>query len=126
MYAGSNIHMAYMVGCNNLSTTQNVFNNCKRLKKVFGTLKSISWTEYCFTYCYSLEEIQIDKLQNSLKFNDSSKLSASSIAFMINNALSTPSFTITLHPTAYARAIADSDVQAALAAHTNVTLAQAS
>lgn len=126
MYASSGIYMAYMVGCNNLGNTQNVFNGCNKLKKVFGTLKATSWNNVCFTNCYSLEEIQISSLKNSLYFNQSSKLSTSSIAFMITNEASTSAITITLHPTAYARAIADSDVQAALAAHTNVTLAQAS
>lgn len=57
-------------------------------------------------------------------FPDSSLLEAASVAYMINYAKS-GEMTITLHADAYARAIADDDVQAALEAHTNVTLASA-
>lgn len=57
-------------------------------------------------------------------FPDSSLMEAASVAYMINYATSGDK-TITLHATAYARAIADDDVQAALAAHPNVTLASA-
>jgi hypothetical protein len=44
---------------------------------------------------------------------------------MINNAAPTSAIVITLHPTAYAMAIGDSDIQAALKAKQLVTLASA-
>lgn len=66
----------------------------------------------------------ITGLSTSIEFKQSPLLSTASVAYLINHA-GTAAITITLHATAYARAIADADVQAALAAHTNVTLASA-
>ena len=44
---------------------------------------------------------------------------------MINNEAATSAITITLHASAYARAMADESILAALEAHTNISLAQA-
>lgn len=56
---------------------------------------------------------------------NSPNLSINSVVNLINSAVTTKSVIITLHATAYARAIADADVQSALDAHPNVSLAQA-
>ena len=50
-------------------------------------------------------------------------LSAESVQYMIENATD-KTITITLHPEAYERAIADAGVQTALANKTNVSLAK--
>ena len=96
------------------------------LKNVFGILdlSGVTSDVSVFYAAYSLESIQVKGLKTNMSFGRSSRLTAASVAYMINNA-GTAAFTITLHATAYARAIADADVQAALAAHTNVTLASA-
>ena len=56
---------------------------------------------------------------------NSPNLSINSVVNLINSAVTTKSVIITLHATAYARAIADADVKSALDAHPNVSLAQA-
>jgi hypothetical protein len=95
-----------------------------RLRKVFGIVdwSSLTSTVNPFGGAFSLEDIQLKGLKASVSLIASAHLTAASVAYMINNA-GTATFTITLHATAYARATADADVQAALAAHTNVTLA---
>lgn len=75
-----------------------------------------------FENIYQLESINIRGLKISVSFKGASELDAASVAYMINNA-QTNAITITLHATAYARAMADPAVQEALAAKTNVTLA---
>ena len=98
----------------------------KYLKNVYGFLElsGVTTDVSVFYAAYSLESIQVKGLKTNMSFGRSSRLTAASVAYMINNA-GTAAFTITLHATAYARAIADADVQAALAAKTNVTLASA-
>lgn len=66
-----------------------------------------------FAYCYSLEEIGIKALSVSLDFRWSPLLKNECILFMIQNASKT-GITITLHPTAYDRAMADSEIVAAM------------
>lgn len=75
--------------------------------------------------CPNLRVCTIYSLKANLTLSQSSLLEAASVAIMINNVGTTSSITITLHATAYARANADADVQAALSAHTNVSLASA-
>lgn len=77
-----------------------------------------------FAGAFSLERAMIAGISQSLSFSESPRLTAASVAYMVSNA-GTATITITLHATAYARATADPAVQAALAAHTNVTLASA-
>ena len=114
---------------NNLSLSfgsQNV-TYIQHLKKILGvvSIKNNSTPLYrAFYRCFSLESVIIYGLNAAIDFSQSSRLDAQSIATMIIYA-GTATFTITLHATAYARATADTDVQAALAAHTNVTLASA-
>ena len=105
------------------------FASCRHLKSIHrmtmsATVSSQTFTN-CFQYCCSLEDIELRRVGKSVGFPDSPRLTAASVAYMINNEISTSAITITLHATAYARAIADTDVQAALAAHPNVTLASA-
>lgn len=73
----------------------------------------------------NLEEVKIKGLKVSLSFSDSPNLSKNSILYIIQNSTATSAITITLHPTAYAMAIADNDIQAALQEKTFVSLAQA-
>lgn len=60
-----------------------------------------------------------------VQISSASNFRTDCIAYMINNVGTTNAVSITLHATAYARAIANSDVQSALAAHTNVSLVSA-
>lgn len=92
-------HLFFIIDINNKKDT-GIFTGDKRLKTVF-----------------------IKNLGNNLSLKDSPNITTKCIIYMINNATNTE-FTITLHPQAYERAIADADVQAALANKTNVSLAK--
>lgn len=76
-----------------------------------------------FTGDKRLKTVFIKNLGNNLSLKDSPNITTKCIIYMINNATNTE-FTITLHPAAYDRAIADTGVQAALANKTNVSLAK--
>lgn len=105
------------------------FNNAKKLKKiigqiVFATNKTVSTSEKDFYSCSELESIQLKSINKNVWFQDSPKLTKDSILYMIQNSAATSAITITLHPTAYAMAIADTDIQAALEKKTFVSLSQ--
>ena len=104
------------------------FDGCYRLKEVQGVIElKNSATNYtsAFLNCYSLESISLQGIKANLNFAQSARLSSASILFMINKELSASAITITLHADAYARAMADAEITAALAAHPNVSLAKA-
>lgn len=65
------------------------------------------------------------KLAASATFRDSQFLSNESILFLIEHEASSSAITVTLHASAYARAMADESILAALEAHTNISLASA-
>ena len=109
------------------SNASNIFYGCVRLKKINGEMRMPITTgsiNNIFFHCYTLENVSIRNLGASISIADSPNFKPESVAYMINNA-GTNNITITLHATAYAAAMADSGVTAALAAHTNVTLASA-
>lgn len=70
----------------------------------------------------NLRDVNILGLNANLDLSTNVNLNVASVAYMITNA-GTATFTITLAPGVYAAAMADADVQAALAAKPNVTLA---
>jgi hypothetical protein len=72
-----------------------------------------------------LQYIRVKGLKIGISFADSAQLSNDSILYMINNEAATAAITITLHADAYARAMADAEITAALVAHPNVSLAKA-
>lgn len=98
-YSGYLEHLFFIIDINNKKDT-GIFAGDKRLKTVF-----------------------IKNLGNNLSLKDSPNITTKCIIYMINNATNTE-FTITLHPAAYDRVIADTGVQAALANKTNVSLAK--
>lgn len=101
---------------------------CLLLEEVVGILQvtnltSANFFTSAFYGCQALVTIKIKDLKASLNLQHCASLSAASVAYMINNSAATSAITITLHATAYARATADADVQAALTAHSSVALA---
>lgn len=78
-----------------------------------------------FDSCLMLKTIELKGVKASLGFVKSAWLSNSSILYMIQNSAATTPITITLHANAYARAIADAEIVAALEAHPLVSLASA-
>ena len=100
-----------------------MFYNCSKLKSIGNNIYNSTNLIGTFKGCSSLESVAIQQLKGNLSISDSPRLTIGSIIYMINNAANTNNITITLHATAYARAIADADVQAALEAHPTITLA---
>ena len=103
-----------------------LFAFCDKLKYIYGNLNfkdSISNTS--FIGCLDLRIIFVNNLGSNISFKDSPKLSKHCVQYMIENATDA-TITITLHPEAYKRAIADAGVQTALANKTNVSLAKES
>lgn len=96
------------------------FSYCCKLKKILDSVSPT--TTMTLHECKELEEVYF-LLSYNISFNGSPKLSVASVKYMIENATDA-TFTITLHPEAYERAIADIGVQTALANKTNVSLAK--
>ena len=88
-------------------------------------ISSASNIQYAFDNCTSLKTIKIHALKLSISFPNASILTSKSVLYMIQNEAATSPITITLHADAYARAMANADIVAALQAHPNVSLASA-
>lgn len=104
----------------------NLFYNANKLRIVYGgiELRTTSLSDKIFYQCLALEEIRIRVLNRDLHISDSPLLTKDSILFLITNAKPQKAITITLHPTAYAMATADAEIQAALDAQPLVSLAE--
>ena len=88
-------------------------------------ISSVNNVYDAFSNCTSLKTIMIKRLKVSISFPNASMLTSKSILYMIQNEAATSAITITLHADAYARAMANADIVAALQAHPNVSLASA-
>ena len=103
-----------------------LFAKCKNLKYIRTRLKfdSLKENKNMFNLCSSLEEV-LCQTNSSLYFNDCSKLSIKSVLYIIQNEIATSPITITLHADVYNRCMSNTDILAALEAHTNISLASA-
>lgn len=107
------------------SSPASFFYASQKLRKIIG--------EFCFAdgptavafECALLEEVRLRELKHTVSFKACSKLSSASILYMIANSAATSAIVITLHADAYARAEADTEIQASLTTHPNVQLASA-
>lgn len=101
-----------------------IFAFSQNLKYIYGKLKFMNPIhDTSFKLCTDLRIIFVNELQSNISFKDSPKLSKHCVRYMIENATDA-TITITLHPEAYERAIADAGVQTALSNKTNVSLAK--
>lgn len=109
-----------------IANTVAMFYGARKLREVIGMIRieNIS-SSYTFRNCFELEKISIVELAGNVSFAESSKLTKESILYMIQNSAASSAITITLHPDAYAMAMADTDIQAALGEKTFVSLASA-
>lgn len=120
---------------NNLAYNVNVYDSMiysfafTQMKAILYTINlsstKISYEYSPFSNASQLRYIKLKGLNNSLSINYSSFLTCKSILYMIQNEAATSAITITLHADAYARAMANADIVAALEAHPNVSLASA-
>ena len=110
----------------NIRTIGYSFSYCEELCKIVGvfTVSEVSVFVRTFNMVPKLRYVLLKGLNCDIDFSGSPLLSINSILYMIRNA-GTATFTITLASAVYAAAVADADVQAALASKPNVTLADA-
>lgn len=102
------------------------FSGCTKLREVLPQYKIIPYTESLgynlFDNCPALQEVRFDMryvTRGNVLFSESPLLSKESVLSIITTMGSVPKenpFTITLHPTAYARLKDDADIVAALEA----------
>ena len=108
-----------------LKITSSMFMNCKKLRVVKNIdLKNNTERKRMFEGCSSLEDVDIINLNGDLDIKDSPRLNKTSIVNLINHATPSSPITITLHPTAYAMATADPEIQAELEKQPNISLAE--
>lgn len=108
-----------------ISDGSEMFKRCTYLTSVYGLdAKNCKSFMYAFVGCSKLKDIDIINLQVNISFNDSPLLSKESIVHLISNATPSSPITITLHPTAYAMATADPEIQAELEKQPNISLAE--
>jgi hypothetical protein len=114
------------INLSGLTSLNALFQNSSRLVKVLRIdAKNITNYNSAFNLCYSLMYVELLNLTKSVGFPNSVFMSNKSILYMIENESATAAIVITLHADAYARAMADAEITAALAAHPNVSLASA-
>lgn len=109
------------------NTINGAFYYCSKLRLIDGVLDVSKCTKINsndFLNCSKLESVKLYKLNYSIGLAYCKMLSSESVQYMIENATDA-TITITLHPEAYDRAIADAGVQTALTNKTNVSLAKA-
>ena len=106
-----------------------MFSQNTKLREVYGVIGLYLWTNNVgrslFGGCTKLQRVRIYGLGTNISFENSPDLTPESVAWMIEKCRANKTFTIKLHATAYAAAMADSSVTSALSSHTNVTLASA-
>lgn len=119
------LNLEHQLDC---SACVSAFRNCAKLRVVKGLdLKHCSTPESVlnvFSKCTSLETIEIFNLVVNISFNDSPLLSKESIIHLISKAKPTSPITITLHPTTYAMATTNPEIQAELEKQPNISLAE--
>ena len=101
------------------------FYECGNLRYIYPVISVRYCASFTSTFfsCNKLTGLKIRYLHSNIDFKYSRSLNIESIIYMIENATDA-TFTITLHPEAYERAIADAGVQTALSNKTNVSLAK--
>lgn len=105
---------------------RNAFYQATRLRKIVGILDLSQCTDFNFSFQYAnnVEEVYIINTNGlPIRFN-STNISVPCLTYLVNNS-GTATFTLTVPASVYSAAMADTDFTAALAAHTNVTFAQA-
>lgn len=113
--------------CFRPKNVQLMFANDAALKYISGliNLGDCTNTSTPFFGCAELRSVKLYGIKLDMDIKDSPKLTSKSILYMIQNEAATSAITITLHADAYARAMANADIVAALQAHPNVSLASA-
>jgi len=115
---------AFFRGCRKLRDIQTVISYYVKANGTFTPIKDSAGG--AFSECVCLETVKINQLTSDIYFNYCKVLSLESVLYMIVNSYSglTANITIFLHIDVYTRAIADTGIVNALAAHPFVQLAE--
>lgn len=103
---------------------QTIYSALGACRKVLTKIKSKTFSIIKESSLYNLEFIKLSNMAVS-QYIISPYFREDCILYMIENEAATSAITITLHADAYARAMANADIVAALEAHPNVSLASA-
>lgn len=133
-YANPLIEVLQIGGTHTIAGSYVILRSCtdwlygaKKLRIILGPqfdVGIIKFSNRDFKQCQALEDIRLKYLKSNIYFQDSPNLNKDSIVFMITEATPLSPITITLHPTAYAMAIADPEIQAELEKQPNISLAE--
>ena len=106
------------------SPYETIYSNQFVCRKILTIIDS---TMFSIKKEYTMRRLEFFKLKNMAlsQYIDSPYFREDCILYMIQNEAATSAITITLHADAYARAMANADILAALEAHPNVSLASA-
>ena len=128
------IEVLQIGGTKNIAGSYVILRSCtdwlygaKKLRIILGPqfdVGIIKFSNRDFKQCQALEDIRLKYLKSNIYFQDSPNLNKDSIVFMITEATPLSPITITLHPTAYAMATADPEIQAELEKQPNISLAE--
>lgn len=126
----SNSEVLSISGDAKISQCTSMFYSCPKLVHIVAQFNftyaiSNATNSYEFRDCVYLKSVRLYKLKVSINLISCKYFASQSILFMIKNEAATSAITITLHADAYARAMANADIVAALQAHPNVSLASA-
>lgn len=103
-----------------------LYHSCYTLKRVVypSDWGNVSGIPSAFVNCYNLEWLKIKKLNISIDLSTSPAFKKESLLYIIENEAAADSISIKLETSAYTRLSADAEIQAALTAHPNVSLAK--
>lgn len=88
------------------------FYYCPRLREIKGAIAPPHANlDRAFFMCGQLEEVRIYRLEKSIDFRYSSKLSLASLSYMVGGASNAKAITITVHPDVYAKLTDESNAE---------------
>ena len=113
--------MDYTIASTNYKT---IYTNKIVCRKILTIIDS---KVFAISKDYTMNRLEFLKMKNMAlsQYINSPNFREDCILYMIQNEAATAAITITLHADAYARAMANADILAALEAHPNVSLASA-
>lgn len=86
-----------------ISRADYMFENCTRLKNIYGNLVFQGSTEGTFSNCTSLKSISIYDLKQNLNISAAANLDYDSLNLLVANAANTGSITVVVHSAVYAK-----------------------
>ena len=105
--------------------TSNMFLNNNTLMVLKGlNVNDVADLTSLIYNCPKLEYVELDYINADLPIPNSPLLKKESILYLLQHAKPNKAITITLHPTAYAMATADPEIQAELEKQPNISLAE--